>query len=91
MLAFHKSGERTCFYCGQADIAAGLHVDQTADAGQIGLAYKAWKVLEGTERFYADLCRSCGTVLRLYVKEPKRNWVQDKDSPESDSRSLQAK
>jgi hypothetical protein len=24
---------------------------------------------------FADLCTSCGTVKRLYVKDPKRDWV----------------
>ena len=25
--------------------------------------------------FFADLCTSCGTVKRLYVKDPQRDWV----------------
>ena len=27
------------------------------------------------ETLFADLCTSCGTVKRLYVKDPKRDWV----------------
>ena len=27
------------------------------------------------EALFADLCTSCGTVKRLYVKDPKRDWV----------------
>jgi hypothetical protein len=27
------------------------------------------------ESLFADLCTSCGTVKRLYVKDPKRDWV----------------
>ncbi len=74
-----NSGERVCFYCGGSDIVSGLTVDQTADAGQIGLAYKAWRLLQGTERLYADMCPSCGTVLRLYVKHPNRDWIVNKE------------
>ena len=30
---------------------------------------------EKRETLFADLCTSCGTVKRLYVKDPKRDWV----------------
>lgn len=52
----------------------GVRVDQTADAGRIGLAYKTKFVLGGTEPFYADVCDECGTVARLYVKETGKKW-----------------
>lgn len=81
---FPKGGARVCSYCKGSDIVTGVLVNQTADAGHIGLAYKAWKLLTGTERFYADLCRTCGTVLRLYVKEPAREWHRDKELTRSD-------
>jgi hypothetical protein len=42
----------------------------------IGLAYKAAAIFTGAETLCADLCRACGTVLRFFVKEPGRNWIQ---------------
>jgi hypothetical protein len=34
-----------------------------------------WSEREKRETLFADLCTSCGTVKRLYVKDPKRDWV----------------
>jgi len=81
---FRKHAQQVCSYCGSGDLVTGLRVDQTADAGRIGLAYKAWKLLGGTERIHADLCRSCGTVARFYVKDPNKNWYLDKDLAQPD-------
>ncbi|PSH03698.1 MAG: hypothetical protein CXZ00_10985 [Acidobacteria bacterium] len=74
---FRKSG-RTCFHCGGNDIASAVQISQNAESGSIGLAYKVWKLLRGVEPLLADLCQSCGTVLRLYVKEAKKEWIRDK-------------
>jgi len=63
-----------CTHCGGSNIVCGVTVDQTADAGRIGLAYKTRFVLMGTEQFYADVCDDCGTIVRLYVKTPGRTW-----------------
>ena len=34
-----------------------------------------WSEREKRETLFADLCTSRGTVKRLYVKDPKRDWV----------------
>jgi hypothetical protein len=68
-----------CPYCGSSDLALGLKANQNAEVGTIGLAYKAAKIFVGTELLRADLCLSCGSVVRFFVKESKRNWIQDKD------------
>ncbi|MBP7529665.1 MAG: hypothetical protein KA801_17215 [Syntrophorhabdaceae bacterium] len=63
-----------CAHCGGSNVVCGVRVDQTADAGRIGLAYKTKFVVIGTEPFHADVCDDCGTVVRLYVKTPGRTW-----------------
>ncbi|MDP2875667.1 MAG: hypothetical protein Q8O00_05735 [Holophaga sp.] len=52
-------------------------MNQNAEVGRIGLAYKAAVIFVTTEQLQADLCQACGTVVRFFVKEPKRNWIQD--------------
>lgn len=77
-VGFRNSGKQVCFYCGGTGIVTGLHVHQTTtEPGGVGLAYKAWKVVWSAEELYADLCPSCGTVLRFYVKERNRDWIRD--------------
>jgi len=41
------------------------------------LNYTTGVLFRGTEPLLADLCRRCGTVVRLHVKQPDRNWVQN--------------
>jgi hypothetical protein len=69
-------GGGRCPHCGGGDVAMGLNVNQSAEVGRIGLAYKAAAIFTGTEPLHADLCRTCGSVVRFFVKEPKRNWIQ---------------
>ena len=63
-----------CTHCGGGNIVSGVKVDQTADAGRIGLSYKTKFAVIATEPFYADVCDDCGTVVRVYVKTTGRNW-----------------
>ncbi len=49
-------------------------VTQVADAGRIGLAYKTGMLVTGTAALRTELCRDCGSVLRVYVKETGKNW-----------------
>jgi hypothetical protein len=48
-----------------------------AEVGQVGLKYRMALVLVGTEPLHADLCSSCGTILRFYVKDTDKNWLRD--------------
>lgn len=78
----NQPGERgqqnaRCPRCGGADVITGLRANQNAEVGQIGLAYKTAKIFVGTELLRADLCRTCGTVVRFFVSDPNRNWIQD--------------
>jgi len=67
---------RACPYCGSANVVTGLNMNQNIEVGPFGLVYAAAGIFRGTELLYADLCRSCGTVTRLYVKNTNRNWSQ---------------
>jgi hypothetical protein len=70
-----------CPYCGSSDVAADVLVNQLADAGRIGLAYKSGVFLTRTAAFYVELCRQCGSVVRLYVKETGKNWKSGQTPP----------
>ena len=73
IMATDSQKQRTCSECGSTDIA----VTKTAETGHIGLSYKALAILRGTEQLYADLCKQCGTVVRFYVRETDKPWMQD--------------
>jgi hypothetical protein len=72
----------TCQHCGGSELISGLTLSASGGSGDVhpGLLCKPKK--EGffkergkRETLFADLCTSCGTVKRFYVKDPKRDWV----------------
>jgi hypothetical protein len=67
-----------CPHCGSDDLSKGLKLDADMDAGTLGVSYKAAKLLGlpilGREQLYLDLCNSCGTVARFFVKNADRDW-----------------
>jgi hypothetical protein len=66
-----------CPYCGNSDVATGVQLVQTGHVGlSLGFAYKAAAIFTGAEMLRGDICRICGTVLRFFVKEPGRNWIE---------------
>jgi hypothetical protein len=65
----------SCPYCKSANIIKHVRIDQTADAGRIGLMYKAKLMFYGEEPLYADLCDNCGSVARIFVDKPRQKWV----------------
>jgi len=65
-----------CPSCGGSDLIRGLEMNQGVEVGTFGFRYRTAKIFVGTEKLNAELCRSCGTVVRFYVKETNRNWVQ---------------
>lgn len=66
----------TCPACGSTNIIAGVAVTKTAEAGSVGLSYRSLAIFRGTAPLYADLCRQCGTVVRLFVRDVNKPWVQ---------------
>ncbi len=69
------SNER-CPHCDGGDILTGVKIGQNAEVGRIGLVYKTAAIFQGAEQLFGDLCQTCGTVMRFYVKDPNRNWVR---------------
>jgi len=74
----------TCEHCGGSQLISGLTVSASGGGGDVrpGLLCKEkekgfFKPSERGKRegLFADLCTSCGTVKRLYVKDPKRDWA----------------
>lgn len=65
-----------CPHCGSRDIVSGLRYNLNAEVGPLGLSYKAFGPVRGTEQLYAELCRACGTVVRTFVKNTDRKWIQ---------------
>ena len=74
----------TCEHCGGPQLISGLTVSASGGGGDVrpGLLCKEKEKgffkrseREKRETLFADLCTSCGTVKRLYVKDPKRDWV----------------
>src|ERR1700733_2961799 len=72
----------TCEHCGSSQLISGLTVAASGGRGDVrpGLLCNAKEksFFKRTERekretLFADLCTSCGTVKRLYVKDPKRD------------------
>ena len=70
----------TCEHCGGSQLISGLTVSASGGGGDVhpGLLCKEkekekgffkWSEREKRETLFADLCTSCGTVKRLYVKD----------------------
>jgi hypothetical protein len=66
-----------CPHCGGRSLVRGIELGLTAEAGQVGLKHRMALELVGTEPLHADLCSSCGTILRFYVKDTGKNWLRD--------------
>jgi transcription elongation factor Elf1 len=69
--------ERTpaCPECGGTNISKSIGIAKMTEAGAIGLGHNTDYFVKATEPLAADLCRNCGTVVRLYVKKADRRWA----------------
>jgi hypothetical protein len=66
---------KNCIYCNSTNIQSDIMVDQnTAEPGKIGLKYHTQFLVMGVEPLYAELCKDCGSITRIYLKEVNRNW-----------------
>jgi hypothetical protein len=63
-----------CSRCGSKEITVGITFSLGVEAGQFGLSHKAFGPFRGTEKVVADLCQSCGTIQRMYVRNTQRKW-----------------
>jgi hypothetical protein len=65
---------KNCIYCNSTNIQPDILMDQNTTApGAVGLKYRN-KILDRVEPVYAELCKDCGSIVRLYVKNTDRNW-----------------
>jgi len=65
----------TCPECGSADIVKSIGIAKMTEAGSIGLGHNTDYFVKATEPLVVDLCRNCGTVVRLYVKKADKRWT----------------
>jgi hypothetical protein len=65
---------RPCSYCGSKDIVSKLELGITG-VGEFGITYKINAIFTGSEKLHAELCRTCGTVVRIFVANSKQNWI----------------
>lgn len=65
----------TCPECGGTDIVKSIGIAKMTEAGSIGLGHNTEYFVKATEPLVVDLCRNCGTVVRLYVKKADKRWV----------------
>lgn len=79
MEVLQNPGEGRCPHCGGCDLATAVEFNYGSEVGPLGLSYKTGAVFRGTEKLRADLCRVCGTIVRLFVQNTKRDWIQRGD------------
>jgi hypothetical protein len=72
--------KRTCPHCGGDDLVKGLKLGAGSCEGRglIGIWYEDGRTFLGPnlliEPLRVELCNSCGTLTRLYVKDVERDW-----------------
>jgi predicted RNA-binding Zn-ribbon protein involved in translation (DUF1610 family) len=64
-----------CPACGSDGLVRNITMSQSVEVGGTGLEYKTGVIIRSTESLLADLCTRCGTVVRLHVRNPDRNWI----------------
>jgi hypothetical protein len=69
--------QEKCPYCGGSEIIANIEIKKTAESGDIGLSFKPGIIFLSVEPFLADLCKGCGTITRLHVKNTDQKWITD--------------
>ncbi len=70
---------KTCIYCGSDKLVTGINIKMSAEVNRIGLSHrsKLLSMLRGVEPVYADLCKECGSITRLWVKNTEQYWDTD--------------
>ena len=64
-----------CPECSGTDIVKSIGIAKMTEAGSIGLGHNTDYFVKATDPLVVDLCRNCGTVVRLYVKKADKRWV----------------
>lgn len=64
-----------CSYCGSENIVEGVSWVQSMEGTrEVGLRHQG-RFFLGVSQVYSDLCLDCGTIVRSYVKELDKNYV----------------
>ncbi|MBL0331724.1 MAG: hypothetical protein IPP08_11130 [Chlorobiota bacterium] len=74
-----ESNIKTCNFCNGNNLVSDLIVEVINDTGNIGFHYESESKSyfnTNSEKIFAQLCRYCGTVIRMYVKNPDRKWLK---------------
>jgi hypothetical protein len=66
-----------CPHCGGVELIRALRLGQSNEVGDIGPSYRTLLVFTLAEPLYADLCKTCGSVARLYIQETDRDWIKE--------------
>ena len=69
----------TCPNCNSTNIRKDSTISLIGDAGGIGIQYEKTDTMfykTATEPILADYCLDCGTIVRFFMKEPKRKWLK---------------
>jgi hypothetical protein len=67
--------DRKCVHCGSSNLVRDVRLCQVANPADLGLQFRAFLGVVGTEPLSADLCSACGSLVRLYVKRTDRKWI----------------
>ncbi|MGA3371973.1 MAG: hypothetical protein ABSC48_09450 [Terracidiphilus sp.] len=65
---------KPCPHCGSNDIVSKLELGVTG-MDEFGITYKINAFFTGNEKLHAEICLACGTVVRIFVVNSKRNWI----------------
>ncbi len=65
--------EKSCPNCGGSDIVENIAIESSS-GGDCGLCYKSGMLAADLETLLADLCKSCGSIARIHVRNADRKW-----------------
>lgn len=65
-----------CPYCHSENIETGIAWGKANETANVGLKYTRGGMFSGVAQVYADLCRDCKSLIRMYIKEDTDlHWV----------------
>ncbi len=64
-----EGNDMKCPYCGSERIESEIAWGKAANAGNVGLKFRAKLGLIGVAQVYSDLCLDCKSIIRSYIKE----------------------
>jgi len=68
-----------CMNCGGKEITKGIRL-KTSENHTVGPVRKAgilFNLLSGPVPTYCEICKACGTIVRLYVKDTEGEWIME--------------